>query len=289
MTLLNLYYIGQLQVEEINKMLEELSAKQEEYQKDTDAARKEYEDKIAELEAAWDTASTEMKKEYQEQILSLYSNFQNTFNILKKQYNDELGELMSSIQAKKFGLRDASMTQRSMVMTLFYDACDTMFYSYFHTCDQTEMPMMSDEFSTILGALSQIEWDDLTSTSNLPVPPTNFDLLSLVLYDDDQTNDFPVKELKDTGRLSVNLKNYDFSNRLDDFYRTRLNLIRFVLLQADGTPLPSPGVNLGEEIQLHIVYPTIFNNTNANREKFKFMAQELHCNSDYITDRGKCK
>jgi len=172
-------------------------------------------------------------------------------------------------------------------MNLFYDACDTMFYTSFHVCDETEMPMMSAEFSTILDTLSQIEWDTLTDTSNLPVPPTNFDLMSIVLQDDNIALDYPVQTLKETGNLAINLKRYDTSKRLDDFWRTRINLIRFTLLQIDGTPVPSPGTNLGDEIQVHVTYPTVFNNTDGNKNNFKFVAQELHCNSDYITDRGK--
>ena len=146
---------------------------------------------------------------------------------------------------------------------------------------------MSDDFSTILDELEQIKWDVLTSEDNLPETPVTFTLVSFILKDDEQKNDFPVTELKNTSRLNVNVKNYDPTNRLDDFWRIRVNLIRFTLLQADGTPLPSPGLNSGEEIQFYVVYPTIFNNTDRNRDKFKFMAQELDCNADYVTNRDR--
>ena len=268
-------------------MLERLESKQAEYENDVEAARKAYEEKVAELEKAFDEATTEEKKQFEEEITAAFSQFEDTLTLLETQYNNELGELMSSIQAKNFGLRDASMNQRSMVMTLFYDACDTMFYNSFHVCDQKELPMMSDDFSTILEALSQIAWDTLTDPDNVQPPPTNFDYISMVLVDDDKAVDYPIQTLKETGALAVNLKRYDTQQSLDRFWRIRLKDIRFTLLQSDGTPLPSPGVNNGDEIQVHVVYPTVFNNTNGDHEKFKFVAQELHCNSDYVTDRGK--
>merc|ERR1712080_191441 len=154
----------------------------------------------------------------------------------------------------------------TMAMNLFYDVCGTRFFSSFHVCDQKELPMMSDDFTTILKALNDIQWDTLTDASDLPTP--TFDFVKLTLKDDDQTLDYPVKTLKELGRLNVNLKRYDPKNRFDDFWRIRLKLIRLTLLQADGKPAPSPGNSIGEEIQIHVVYPTVFNNTNESREKF---------------------
>ena len=117
-------------------MLIDLEIQQEKYSNDTDAARAAYEEKLNELEKAYNETTTEEKEQFEAEIMEAFDIFQDTANTLEKEYNHELGELMSSIQAKKLGLRDASMNQRSMVMNLFYDACDTMFYSSFHVCDQ---------------------------------------------------------------------------------------------------------------------------------------------------------
>ena len=144
-------------------MLVELNATQEQYLNETEAARAAYEEKVNELELAFDNATAEEKKKFEEEIMAAFDAFQDTLNVMEKEYNDALGELMSSIEGKKLGLRDASMNQRSMTMGLFYDACDTMFYSSFHICDMKELPMMSDEFTGILNALSNIEWDALTN------------------------------------------------------------------------------------------------------------------------------
>merc|ERR1719273_2799759 len=145
--------------------------------------------------------------------------------------------------------------------------------------------MMSDEFSTMLESLSKIEWYAITDPDNVSPPPTGFGYISIVLMDDDQAVDYPIKTLKETGALSVNLRRYDTQHSLDRFWRIRLKDVRFILLQSDGSPLPSPGVNLGDYIQVHVVYPTVFNNTNGAHEKFQFVAGGFSCNSDYITDR----
>ena len=194
---------------------------------------------------------------------------------------------MTAIQSKLFGLRDASMNQRSMIMPLFYDACDVLFYSSFSVCDADQIPMMSDDFSKILNALSEIEWQSLSDISKLPTPPTNFNWLTIFLVDDDQKVQYPVKTMQETGSLSVNLKEHDPHNRLDHFWRTRLSKIRLTLLREDNTPIPSPGVSLGEEIYVFVQYPLVFNNTNGEKEKYKFLGQDMYCNADYITDRGR--
>ena len=267
-------------------MLEELEATQAQYEEIVEASRKAYEDEVAELEQAFDEATAEEKKQFEDQIMALFGNFEDTLNGMQKEYNDDLGELMMSIQMKNFGLKDASMNQRSMVMALFYDACDTMFYSSFHKCDREEMPMMSDDFTVLLEALSQIKWDSLTDTSNFPVPPTNFKDLTIELMDNEAAVDYPIQTLKETGSLAINLRKYDKKHRLDDFWRNRVTLVSLTLLQADGSFVPSPGVLLGDDIQIRVIYPPYFNNTDGKGDKFKFLAQELHCNADYVIHEG---
>ena len=274
------------QVDDINKMLEELEHQHEEYENDVEAARKAYEDEVSELEKAFDDATAEEKKEFEENINTLFNNFTNTLDSMEKRYNDAIGEVMSSLQAKLFGLRDASLTQRSMVMPLFYDSCDVLFYSSFTVCSSEELPMMTDQLETILEALSKIQWDSLADIGRLPTPPTKFNWITTYLVDDDAKVQYPVKTLKQTGSLSVNIKEHDPHHRLDDFWRTRLSNIRLTLLREDNTPIPSPGESLGEEIYVFVQYPTAFNNTNEDREKFKFLGQDMYCNADYVTDRG---
>ena len=267
-------------------MLEELEAKQAQYEEDVEASRAAYEEKVAELEQAFDEATAEEKKQFEEEITVLFDKFEDTLNSLQKEYNDDLGEVMTSIQEKNFGLKDASMNQRSMVMALFYDACDTMFYSSFHKCDREELPMMSDDFTVILEALSQIKWDTLTDTSNFPVPPTDFPSVTLEIMDNDADVDYPIQTLKETGRLAINLRKYDKHHRLDDFWRNRISIISLALLQTNGSFVPSPGVLLGDDIQIRVIYPPYFNNTDENGVKYKFLAQEMHCNADYVIKKG---
>ena len=268
-------------------MLEALEHQQEEYENNVEASRKAYEEKVSELEKAFDDITAEERKEFEENINMLFDNFTTTLDSMEKKYNYAIGEVMNSLQSKLFGLRDASLTQRSMAMPLFYDACDVLFYSSFTLCSPDELPMMTDQLETILEALSSIQWDSLADIGMLPTPPTNFDWITIFLVDDDSKVQYPVKTLKETGSLSVNIKEQDPHHRLDDFWRTRISKIRLTLLREDDTPIPSPGESLGEEIYVFVQYPTAFNNTNEYREKFKFLGQEMYCSADYITDRGK--
>ena len=162
-------------------------------------------------------------------------------------------------------------------------------YNSFHACNPADVPMMSEDFGTLLLDLKQIEWDTLMSTEDFPIPPVEFSALKIELKDDEPRLDFPVQTLKETGRLQINLKNYDQSGDFDDYWRIRINSIKFTLLQADGKPVPSPGRNIGEEIRFEVTYPPVFNDTNQNGEIFTFIAQDLKCPSYYITETGKKK
>ena len=267
-------------------MLEELEFQHDAYEEDVEAARKAYEDEVDALEKAFDEATIEEKRQFEASINMLFENFTQTLDRMEDRYNNAIAQVMSSLQAKLFGLRDASITQRSMCFPLMFDACDVLFYSSFTICDNQQIPMMSASFETILKALEEIEWDSLADIGNLPTQPTNFNWIEIVLLDDEDSLDYPVQTLKQTGNLSVNIKDYDPHHRLDDFWRTRLSNIRLTLLREDDTPIPSPGTSLGEEIFIFIQYPTVFNNTNGESEKFKFLGQDMYCNADYVTDRG---
>ena len=275
-----------LQVENIKTMIENLETQQTIFINEIEAARQEYENEVEELKQAFDTATAEEKKAFEENITKAFEEFQRVLGVMEKQYNDQLAEVMAALQIKKFGLRDASMNQRSMMLSLFVDKCDTMTYNSFHICNEQDVPMMSDDFGTLLLDLKQIEWDTLTSTEDFPVPPVEFSAVGIKLIDNESLLDFPVQTLKDTGRLQVNLKLSDPSGDFDDFWRVRISKIQFTLLQADGKPLPSPGTDQGQEVRFEVVYPTVFNDTNENGEIFTFIAQELKCQSYYVTEIG---
>jgi hypothetical protein len=93
-----------------------------------------------------------------------------------------------------------------------------------------------------------------------------------------------VEILKTTGRVDINLADYDLKGNFDKFWRMRLDSIRIVLLNESGSPIASPGSSLGGYIEVMIVYPTLFNDTNAGKEKSPFLAMDFVCPAEYFTN-----
>ena len=58
------------------------------------------------------------------------------------------------------------MVQRSMMMNLYEDYCDGLFYFSFTEwdSDMEAHPSMSSDFGTILEKLNDIAWDEITQT-----------------------------------------------------------------------------------------------------------------------------
>ncbi len=48
------------------------------------------------------------------------------------------------------------MTQRSMILSLFLDYCDAEFYNSFKSCDDQNLPYMSDELDILLDKLNKV-------------------------------------------------------------------------------------------------------------------------------------
>ena len=201
------------QVENVKKMIENLETQQQLFINQTEASRQKYEREVEELKEAFDNATAEEKKAFEEEITKSFDEFVRVLDDMEEQYNNQIAEVMTSLQEKKFGLRDASMNQRSMILNLFVDACDSMTYNSFHICNTNDVPMISDDFGTLLQDLKQIEWDALTSTEDFPLPPVEFPAVRIELTDNEDLLDFPVQTLKDTGSLEVNLK---LSRRCDE-------------------------------------------------------------------------
>lgn len=206
------------EVEHVNKMIEELQKQQREYMADTKAAREAYEKKTKELEDTFNKATADELKIFQTEIMNRLRVFEKAFSTQRKLYNAQLSVLIESIQSKRLGLREASMNQRSMLLPLFLDACDTMYYFSFYKCSVSDFPMLSDSFEKLLSALSDIKWTALTSTDHLPTLPTKFgDSSPVTIHVQDSITNitFPVSALKKSGLIRINLKDYDYLGYYD--------------------------------------------------------------------------
>jgi hypothetical protein len=108
---------------------------------------------------------------------------------------------------------------------------------------------------------------------------------SLIIEDStDKDIRLPVEILKTTGRVDINLVDYDAFGKFDKFWRIRLDSIRIVLLNESGNPIASPGSSLGGYIEVIVTYPTLFNDTNGGKEKCPFLAMDFVCPAEYYTD-----
>merc|ERR1739838_813903 len=180
-----------------------------------------------------------------------------------------------------------------MIMELYIDYCDAKFYHSFTDCKST-IPLMSDKFEVLLDKLSEIKWDSITDSNNLPGIPIKFGPVKITVEDDLDQYRYPISTLKKESRIDVNIKEHDPYHNLDKYWRVRIDMIRIVLLDENEDPLPSPGDELGEEIQSLITFPTIFNDTDYFKAGHTFLCQDYFCPADYyateagVTFRSDC-
>merc|ERR1712136_344267 len=267
------------QVRKIDREMKELERKQNQYERDIDKCRKEYEAKVEELKQAYETATEEDMKRFQDEITQKFTNFTNTFDAMRDDYNDQLNNLAVSLQEKMFGLRDASMNQRSMIMPIFISSCDNLMYNAFYTCDQTDMPMMSEEFSKLMRDLDAIDLTYEFAYNHLGNKhpqqfgegdnvdgPYAFAISDGLLPrpEGNATRNYPVSSLRDSGTMTINMKEYD-------------------PIRKDGTPIASPGTSAGGYIRIKVDYPTVFNDTDEEKQSQMFVATEYACTPTYFT------
>ena len=152
---------------------------------------------------------------------------------------------------------------------------------------------MSDDLETLLDKLIEIQWESVVSDAEIPGKPVEF----IGRFDVDSNTElvyggvknYYVDTLRSTYHMDLNIKDLDIYNRFDDFWRIRIDTMKLLLLDADDNPIDSAGTSTGEEIQIKIQYPTVFNDTDYRKNSNSFLAQNSACNSDYVTTpSGKC-
>lgn len=179
----------ELAMEQLNRteqMLDDLIEQHVAYVYWINKHREEYENKCDEFAEAYDTASTETKEAFKKEIIERFERFKQAFEESNKQYIERMNQLTSALYTKMATVKQHSMVQRSMIMNLYQDYCDGLFYFTFSECycgtmtreiqdDFTCVPTMSDSFTTILNKLNEIKWNSITTISNLPNTPSVFE------------------------------------------------------------------------------------------------------------------
>jgi len=277
-------------VERIEQMLLDLQQEHQEYIDWMNQHRDEYQDKCDEFAEAYDEASQATKDAFKKEIMELFNKFKEAFEESNKQYISMMNKLTDALYTKVANLKQHSMVQRSMVMNLYQDFCDGLFYFSFTECySEHYVGTMSDDFGSMLENLKDIQWDTITSMENLPNTPESFENVQIDLVDETMpgANDSlakfgPVRSMRETGKLELNPK--EFESWLDNFYRIRIDSVQIHVLDDNLNVLPTPN---GEVIGFKVYFPTEFRDKDADDNIFSFRGISHVCTSAYFLQNGE--
>ena len=270
------------QVENIQNALEALESTKNDYQNSMEQNQQDYQDALAELQKNYETMSTELKQEYLANITVKFEAYQEIFNDKKNEYMTEIQHGIDAVLSKSYGLKEASMTSRSMIMVLYQDYCDALFYHNFQDCSEQETPLMSDDFLVLLDKLNALKWDAIANADSLDPAPTQNTVT--VIIEDLNNYTQPIAQLKNDSKVMINFK--DFLPK-DDFYgrwRWRVNNLEVYLWDENEDVIESLGIAFTERIQMQVTYPTIFNDTSEDKTIHTFLGQHQYCSSSYVTE-----
>ena len=270
----------------IQEMIETLIREQEEFETNRDESKEEYENQLKEMEERYANMTQELREEYRKNITASFDKFKNNFKGIAEAYNNQIYSLMGGIHQKLYGLKAHSMNQRSMIMNLFMEYCDAIFYHTLTSCDDQGLPFMSDEIDVILQKLNDIQWNSVTANENIDGTPIEFSGKFIIDSSDAMyggKKSFMVQSLKTFGEVEINLRELDTFNHFDNFWRVRIETLSLVLLDETDFPIQSNGTTFGKEIHIKVQYPTIFTDKGSDRVMHSFLALNFACNSDYVT------
>ena len=231
------------EVDMIMQMTEDFQAEKDQFYSERNRTKQEYEDMIDQMREDYANMTAAMREEYRKKITEKFDIFKLTFSSLTDSYNTQMSLLIESIQRKSYGLKEHSMNQRTMILALYMDFCDTLFFHSFGRCGSTGMPLMSDDFDNLLEKLSSIQWDSITADDAFPPNqrPQPFPFLYVYVEDDLAGLHYPIQILKNESRLEINLQDYDTLDGFGDYWRIRLKKIKISLLDIDNQLIASPG------------------------------------------------
>jgi len=275
------------QILDIEKQIKDLQTMKDQFINDREQARTDYEAEITKLQEQYHNISDELREKFREKIELSFNNFKTSFDSLTTNYDQQMFKTIAAIHQKMYGLKEHSMTQRSMIMSLYLSYCDANFYNSFRTCEEQNLPYMSDDFEVLIEKLFDLQWETVISNGEIDGTPEKFENSLLIDSASNETyggkKNVIVETLKKTSQVDINLKYIDTKNSFDEYWRVRLETIQIVLMDANGTLITSEGIYQGEEIQIKIYYPTIFTDKDKNRNPVSFLAQNFACNAYYVT------
>ena len=155
-------------VETIKKAIDDLQNTANDYHNEMNQNQMDYQEALKRMEEEFEHMNEELKEQYRKEIYEKFERFQAVYQSKKMGYIESLERMKDSVQDKIYGLKIASMNQRSMMMVLYSDYCDTLFYHAFKTCNEKDVPLLSDDLDVLIEKLGNIRWDTITNLNNLP-------------------------------------------------------------------------------------------------------------------------
>ena len=220
--------------------------------------------------------------ELQAEIEERFDKYSQIYADKQQEYINGIQASINSITKKLYGLKQASMNQRSMIMTLYEDFCDALFYHSFTECSAEQTPVMSDDFDILLQKLITLRWDSVVGENGLDPVPLKFSRILLIEDTDNFTR--PISYLKNSSNLAINLM--DYVDSPEARYRWRIDKLEIRLLDEQGELIPSNSPYDKDRIKIEITNPNVFNNTDGNGDKHTFIGKYTKCLFSYITDTG---
>lgn len=262
----------EISIDQVNRaiaMQVTLAKQHEDYEEWMNQHRDDYNNKCQEFAKEYDTASAERKEEFKKEITALFEKFKKAFEESNDIYVEKMNDLTAALYSKIAGVKLHSMSQRSIMMNLYQDFCDGLFYFSFTNCDSdNDVPTMSDSFSELLQKLNQLKWDLITSLENVPGSPQKIQEVVIHLNDSTMTGFKngrmfgPVTALKEEQQMRIHL-----FNRNDEL-------------------ISSPGASADGAITFNVFFPLEFKDTDVNNDVFSFRAVKKTCTADYFTSEG---
>ena len=85
----------------------------------------------------------------------------NALTLIRTNYFASLNEMVDALYEKKYGLKLASITYRSMMSVLFNGYCQGLFYNTFRKCNKRDKPSLGDGMETLLSKLLALQWGSI--------------------------------------------------------------------------------------------------------------------------------
>lgn len=95
------------------------------------------------MKEQYEHMTEEIRQQFIKRINESFIAYQAQFTSMRENYRSAMESMILSVEDKSYSMKAASMTQRSMILVLFEDYCDTKFYHGFMNCYEDEMPVPS--------------------------------------------------------------------------------------------------------------------------------------------------